>query len=210
MDRRPFSPGPLRILVTLFSPALLFLLVFSSAAADFSMHDWEYFTAGLRAEDTPLAQFEPQTVNPLVEEKEPPVSERYPWLFPAAVAAAAIALAFLLLGVIRRARKVLPPPSPKVKLVEERKREEVTVVSPPLRKEPIVEGIWKNYELIDTSPYAIGGFADIFRARDKRSGEMVAVKMPRIAKGKTLDKRVFDEFLGEAEKWSRLKHKNIV
>ena len=88
-----------------------------------------------------------------------------------------------------------------------------TVVSPPLKKEIMGEGTLENYELIDMAPYAIGGFADIFRARDKRSGELVAMKTPRVAKEddvwKTLDKHIFDEFLSEAGKWSHLKHQNI-
>ena len=39
-----------------------------------------------------------------------PVTERFPWLMPVALALAAVAVAFFLYGVIRQARKALPPP----------------------------------------------------------------------------------------------------
>ena len=40
----------------------------------------------------------------------PPLTERLPWLLPASVAAAALVVGLLLYGVLRQARKLLPPP----------------------------------------------------------------------------------------------------
>jgi len=101
----------------------------------------------------------------------------------------------------------------KISVAEEEVRERVSTVKTHWNVEPVFEGSLGNYEL-DNTPYAIGGFADVYRAKDKGSGESVAVKMPRITKEaeivRTLDKEVFDEFLDEAAKWSRLKHPNII
>ena len=38
------------------------------------------------------------------------MTERYPWLAPASVSLAAVAIGALLFAVFRRARKLLPPP----------------------------------------------------------------------------------------------------
>ena len=61
----------------------------------------------------PEAKIGSQVTNPRFVEKkppEPPLSERFPWLFPTVVAVAAIMVALLLIGILRQARKVLPPP----------------------------------------------------------------------------------------------------
>ena len=69
-----------------------------------------YFeTAGL-----PVATLGPHQVNPAFTPLNPPelpVTERLPWLMPTGVALAALVVAALLYGVIRQARKVLPPPN---------------------------------------------------------------------------------------------------
>jgi len=62
-------------------------------------------------EQLPEAKLGSQATNPDFVEKKPPLSERFPWLFPTVVAVAAILVALLLIGIIRQARKVLPPPS---------------------------------------------------------------------------------------------------
>ncbi len=68
-----------------------------------------YFeTAGL-----PAATLGAQQVNPAFALPEPPAlpwTERYPWLVPAAVSVAGVVVAALLFGVVRQAKKVLPPP----------------------------------------------------------------------------------------------------
>ena len=65
----------------------------------------------LDTEYLPSGTLGPQIANPGFTVPQPPVSERLPWLIPVAVAVAASALAVLLFGVIRQARKVLPPPN---------------------------------------------------------------------------------------------------
>ena len=67
-----------------------------------------YETAGL-----PAATLGAQQANPAFAAPEPPTlpwTERYPWLVPAAVSAAGVVVAVLLFGVVRQAKKVLPPP----------------------------------------------------------------------------------------------------
>ena len=61
-------------------------------------------------EKLPEAELGPQTANPSFVEEKPPVSERFPWLFPTVVAVAVVIVALLLLSILRQARKVLPPP----------------------------------------------------------------------------------------------------
>ena len=69
-----------------------------------------YFgTAGL-----PVATLGPHQVNPAFTPPNPPelpLTERLPWLMPVGVALASLVVAALLYGVVRQARKVLPPPN---------------------------------------------------------------------------------------------------
>ena len=61
----------------------------------------------------PAATLGAQQVNPAFALPEPPAlpwTERYPWLVPAAVSVAGVVVAALLFGVVRQAKKVLPPP----------------------------------------------------------------------------------------------------
>jgi len=62
-----------------------------------------------------------------------------------------------------------------------------------------------NYEVLDLIGF--GGFADVYKARRKKDGRIVAIKIPRLAQFETVEPRVF---LEEAELWSRLHHPNIV
>ena len=66
----------------------------------------------LDTEDLPTGSLGPQTDNQAfeLEEKRVPFSERFPWLIPTVVALAAVVVAFLLFGVVRKAKKVRPPP----------------------------------------------------------------------------------------------------
>ncbi|MFC1930060.1 DUF3999 family protein [Chloroflexota bacterium] len=74
-------------------------------------YDIEQVFPYLMTEELPEARLGSQDVNPHFVERKPPVSERFPWLFPTVVAVAAILVALILLAIIRQARKVLPPPS---------------------------------------------------------------------------------------------------
>ena len=67
-----------------------------------------YETAGL-----PAATLGAQQSNPAFALPEPPVlpwTERYPWFIPVAVTLAALVVGLLLFGVVRQAKKILPPP----------------------------------------------------------------------------------------------------
>ncbi len=67
-----------------------------------------YETVGL-----PAATLGAQQSNPAFALAEPPVlpwTERYPWLIPVAVTLAALVVGLLLFGVVRQAKKILPPP----------------------------------------------------------------------------------------------------
>lgn len=65
--------------------------------------------------------------------------------------------------------------------------------------------ISEKYEIQDLLGF--GGFADVYKARRKEDGRLVAMKVPRLAGFDTLEPKVF---LQEAELWSRLSHPNIV
>ena len=61
--------------------------------------------------DSPLpGSLGAQAQNPEFAVPQPPFSERFPWLIPVGVAAAAAAMALLLFGFLKQARKSLPPP----------------------------------------------------------------------------------------------------
>lgn len=65
--------------------------------------------------------------------------------------------------------------------------------------------ISRNYDVLELIGF--GGFADVYKAKRKVDGRLVAIKIPRIAQLATVEPRAF---LQEAELWSRLKHPNIV
>lgn len=88
-------------------------LYYGNAEAQRPSYDIERIFPYLITEDLPEAKVGSQATNPRFVEKkppEPPLSERFPWLFPTVVAVAAIMVALLLIGILRQARKVLPPP----------------------------------------------------------------------------------------------------
>ena len=54
-----------------------------------------------------------------------------------------------------------------------------------------------------------GGFAIVYKARDKENDKIVAIKLPKFL-DETLDASVYKKFKAEANMWKKLKHKNIV
>jgi len=102
--------GLQRRLVFVADPQQSYKLYYGNAEAQRPSYDIERIFPYLVTEKLPEAKLSPQTTNPYFVEKEPPVSERFPWLFPTVVAVAAIAVALLLIVIFRQARKVLPPP----------------------------------------------------------------------------------------------------
>ena len=103
--------GLQRSLVFTADPKQSYTLYYGSLEARRPSYDIEKVFPFLITEELPQAQLGPQALNTQFVEKRPPFSERFPWLLPTVVGVAAIFVALLLLGVIRQARKVLPPPS---------------------------------------------------------------------------------------------------
>ena len=91
-------------------PQRSYKLYYGNAKAQRPSYDIERIFPYFVTEKLPEAKLGPQTANPSFEEEKPPVSERFPWLFPAVVAVAVVIVALLLLSILRQARKVLPPP----------------------------------------------------------------------------------------------------
>jgi len=102
--------GLQRRLVFAADPQQSYKLYYGSAEAQRPSYDIERIFPYLVTEKLPEAELGPQTVNPSFVEEKPPVSERFPWLFPTVVAVAVVIVALLLLSILRQARKVLPPP----------------------------------------------------------------------------------------------------
>ena len=99
-----------RRLVFTADPQHSYKLYYGNAEAQRPSYDIERIFPYLATDILPEAKLSPQTTNPYFEEEKPPVSERFPWLFPTVVAVAAVLVALLLFGVFRQARKVLTPP----------------------------------------------------------------------------------------------------
>lgn len=102
--------GLWRRVVFTADPQQSYKLYYGNTKARQPSYDIERVFPYLVTEKLLEAKLGPQTANPSFEEEKPPVSERFPWLFPTVVAVAAIAVALLLFGIFRQARKVLPPP----------------------------------------------------------------------------------------------------
>ena len=62
------------------------------------------------------------------------------------------------------------------------------------------------YELIDR--FAVGGVAEIYRAKDTRSGEIVVIK--RMRADKPFDPEMHAGFLREMQVALKAKHKNLI
>jgi len=100
-----------RRLVFSAEPQYSYQLYYGNMEARRPSYDIERFFPYLITEELPVAKLGDQTTNPDFVEKKPPVSERFPWLFPVVIAIAAVIVAIILFGIIRQARKILPPPS---------------------------------------------------------------------------------------------------
>ena len=95
-------------------PAQSYSLYYGNVNARRPSYDIERVLPYLATEDLPQAALGLQAENPMFVEATtppPPVSERLPWLFPAVVGVAAVILGLILFGVLRQARKMLPPPA---------------------------------------------------------------------------------------------------
>jgi len=100
-----------RRLVFSAAPQHSYQLYYGNMAAQRPVYDIERVFPYLATEALPEASLGPQITNPDFVEKKPPLSERFPWLFPVVIAVAAIFIALILIGIVRQARRLLPPPA---------------------------------------------------------------------------------------------------
>jgi hypothetical protein len=97
-------------LVFIANPEESYRLYYGNIDARQPSYDIERVFPYLVTEELPAATLGSQGMNPHFIEKKPPLSERFPWLLPTVIAVAAILVTFIIIGIIRQARKVLPPP----------------------------------------------------------------------------------------------------
>ena len=88
-----------------------YALYYGNPVAAAPVYDLNQIVPYLETDDLPVATLGVQQLNEAFTGVEVPVSERLPWLMPVGVALAALVLAVLLFGVVRQAKKVLPPPT---------------------------------------------------------------------------------------------------
>lgn len=87
-----------------------YALYYGNPVAEAPAYDLQRIVPYLETEGLPVATLGGQRPNAAFTGLDVPVTERLPWLMPAGVALAALVVAALLFGVIRQAKKVLPPP----------------------------------------------------------------------------------------------------
>ena len=105
--------GVPRKLIFQAEPDASYKLYYGNRRAHAPSYELERILPFLETEKLPVGGLGPQANNRAfqVEEERLPFSERYAWLITVAVVVAALGLAILLFGVVRKAKKVLPPPS---------------------------------------------------------------------------------------------------
>ena len=105
--------GVPRKLIFQAQPDASYKLFYGNTKARAPSYELERILPFLETENLPIGALGPQTDNLAfkVEKRRLPFSERYSWLITVVVVVAALGLAVLLFGVIRKAKKVLPPPS---------------------------------------------------------------------------------------------------
>ena len=105
--------GVPRKLIFQAQPSASYKLFYGNPKARTPSYELERILPFLETENLPVGALGPQTDNLAfkVEKRRLPFSERYAWLITVVVVVAAVAVAILLFGVVRKAKKVLPPPS---------------------------------------------------------------------------------------------------
>jgi len=101
--------GVARRLLFTASPGTSYNLFYGNPDARAPSYDLDRILPYLETEGLPQGVLDRQQENPSFMAPQRPMSERYPWLFPVAVGGAAVVVAILLFGVLRRARSLLPP-----------------------------------------------------------------------------------------------------
>ncbi len=102
--------GLSRRIVFTADPGQSYRLYYGNTKAGRPSYDIEKIFPYLTTEALPEAGLSFQMDNPDFAEELPPVSERFPWLFPTVIGVAAVIVALLLLIIFRQVRKSLPPP----------------------------------------------------------------------------------------------------
>ena len=105
--------GVPRKLIFQAQPGASYKLYYGNPEARSPSYELERILPFLETENLPVGTLGLQRNNETfnVEETRLPFSERYTWLITVVVVVAAVAVAVLLLGVVRKAKKLLPPPN---------------------------------------------------------------------------------------------------
>jgi Protein of unknown function (DUF3999) len=107
------SGGVARRIIFQAKPGVIYTLYYGNTLARAPSYELVRILPYLDTDNLPQAKLGPRRASqPLPEAPapKPAASEGLPWLIPSAVAVAAVAVALLLLGVLRQAKKFLPPP----------------------------------------------------------------------------------------------------
>lgn len=99
-----------RKLLFQWQPGSSYSLYYGNPVASAPSYELERIVPYLEIDGLPTAALGNQAVNEAFSGFDVPLTERLPWLMPVAVALAALVVALLLFGVVKQARKVLPPP----------------------------------------------------------------------------------------------------
>ena len=102
--------GFLRKLIFPASPGSAYRLYYGNATARTPSYELERVFPYLVTENLPGAQLGAHAINPLYSLPTEPFTERYPWLFPTVVSVAALLIGLFLANLLRKIRKLLPPP----------------------------------------------------------------------------------------------------
>ena len=104
------ASGLRRRLIFQAAPGATYGLYYGNTEAINPSYDLERFLPYLETDNLPSAELGEQQNNAQFTRPEIPVSERFPWLITLGVAAVTAVAGLLLFGVLRQAKKVLPPP----------------------------------------------------------------------------------------------------
>ena len=104
------ASGLRRRLIFQAAPEATYGLYYGNTEAIHPSYDLERFLPYLETDNLPSAELGEQQNNAQFTRPEIPVSERFPWLITLGVVAVAAVAGLLLFGVLRQAKKVLPPP----------------------------------------------------------------------------------------------------
>ena len=104
------AEGLARRVLFLAQPEEAYSLYYGNPGAGPVSYDLAKLLPYLDAESPLPGSLGAQAENPEFAVPQPPFSERFPWLIPVGVAAAAAVMALLLFGFLKQAKKSLPPP----------------------------------------------------------------------------------------------------